>query len=353
MTNSNDHVDDLAGDVESASGGLPSVPAGLVSFVVIAYNEQLVIEATLGSIRAQRTDHPIEIVVVDDGSTDATVEIVTRISSIEPRLRLLSLGRNLGRGYGRRAGVGAARGDMIATVDADIVLPEDWLIRCLEAIPGLDAVAGTAFPDGDAVFSQRFGLTPKPVGHSVEVTGSNALYRSEVFEAVRFDARMREGEDVVLNHDLAAAGKQTRTIPGLFVHHAERKTFAATLRWMFQSGRGASRQLRTYRTVRLPDLTYFGFVGCLSYAVVRAVSNRPPRAWSPLLYLGAAATGHTARAYEWTPRRSGSFAVAILADIALMGAYFTGRIAGPPTPEATPTGQSPSAEMESARGSSS
>ena len=112
--------------------------------------------------------------------SDATPSIVEAISAEHPEVRLIRQAQNRGRGFARATGVDAAAGRYVATVDADIVLPLDWLARCLEAIDSVDAVAGTAVPDGDVTYLyNRFGLTPKVVAAATDMTGSNAVYHPE------------------------------------------------------------------------------------------------------------------------------------------------------------------------------
>ena len=125
---------------------------------------------------------------------------------------------------------------------------------------GHDAVGGTAVPDGDVAYLyRRFGLTPRVRAHTTTVAGGNGLYRREVFASVRFDPALREGEDVALNHAIERHGLSCATVPGLIVEHRENKTWGESLRWMFDSGRGATRQLLAYRQVRQPDLAAAAF----------------------------------------------------------------------------------------------
>jgi GT2 family glycosyltransferase len=305
---------------------------GLVSFVVIAYNEQAGIARTLQSILGQSAAVALEVIVIDDGSRDGTTAIVGELAARDPRVRLIELGENRGRGFARQAGVEATRGEYVATVDADIVLGTDWLARCLAALDDADAVGGRAIPDGDAAFHyRRFRLTPRIGGeHSVPVTGANAVFRADVFRKVAFDPELREGEDVAINHALTAAGTRMFMVPDLTVLHEETKSYATSLRWMFQSGRGAERQLRTYRQFRMPDLAYFVFLATVGLGLAGLLRGRRWAAFAPATFLSLTAVGHVHGAYVWTPRETPAFSGAILADTLLLLCYFAGRICGPP-----------------------
>jgi len=232
----------------------------MISFVVIAYNEENHIRRCLEAIAAQDGLGAHEIIVVDDGSTDATAEIVREMRATNDSLRLVDQ-PNRGRGAARAAGVEAAVGDLIAMVDADICLPHGWLATCLASIDGHDVVGGTAVPDGDVTFLYKtFRLTPLGAAATTMITGNNGLYRSQVFEHVRFDEQLRDGEDIDINHKLLDRGYSLICIPGLQVEHREDKSLLASVAWLYQSGRGATRQLFRYRLIRTPDIAFGGAV---------------------------------------------------------------------------------------------
>jgi glycosyltransferase involved in cell wall biosynthesis len=98
------------------SAGAPITP-GLVSVIVAAYNAAEYLEATCRSALSQ-TYAPLEVIVVDDGSTDGTAAIVERLASADPRVKLIRQ-RNLGVAAARNAAIAAARGEFIAPLDAD------------------------------------------------------------------------------------------------------------------------------------------------------------------------------------------------------------------------------------------
>lgn len=95
-----------------------------VSIVVPFYNAAPYLERSLGSACAQ-TEHDIELVCVDDGSTDAGAQVLARIAASDDRVRQVSLGHNQGRLAARLEGIRAAQGDFIMFLDADDELLHD------------------------------------------------------------------------------------------------------------------------------------------------------------------------------------------------------------------------------------
>jgi cellulose synthase/poly-beta-1,6-N-acetylglucosamine synthase-like glycosyltransferase/peptidoglycan/xylan/chitin deacetylase (PgdA/CDA1 family) len=113
---------------------------GPISVIVPAYNEAANIAATVRSLAA--SDYPyFEIIVVDDGSTDGTADIVERMA--EPGVRVLRQ-PNGGKPAALNLGIRHARGDLIAMVDGDTVFHPDALARLVQpfADPAVGAVSG-------------------------------------------------------------------------------------------------------------------------------------------------------------------------------------------------------------------
>jgi hypothetical protein len=300
-----------------------------VSLVVIAYNEANNIGRALDAITALAGLGEYEVIVVNDGSRDDTANVVRWRAARHSQIKLIDLPRNRGRGFARSTGIAAAQGELIATVDADIVLPEDWLVRAEEGLSGHDAVGGTAVPDGDSVYVyQATRLVPRVVGHTTTVTGSNALYRREVFDVIGFDPCLPDGEDVALNQESTVHGLAFGTVAGLLVEHIENKTFPESMCWLFAVGKGATRQLLTYRQIRVPDLAAGAFLAGAAAGVVAAVLISPLWLALPVLLLAAIGAQHVRSRFEAPAAQWRSVAAAIGIDSALLLAYFTGRVVG-------------------------
>jgi dolichyl-phosphate beta-glucosyltransferase len=107
-----------------------------LSVVIPAYNEERRLPSTLDAIFAWLETHSFsdaEILVVDDGSSDSTAELVADRAKSEARLRLLKNPGNRGKGYAVRHGMMEAHGDWILMSDADLSAPIAELPKLIEA----------------------------------------------------------------------------------------------------------------------------------------------------------------------------------------------------------------------------
>lgn len=170
------------------------------SVVVPAHNEADGLAATLEALGAQDVDAAYEVLVVDNASTDATAAIA-RAHGVhvvaEPRRGVCQA---------RQTGVDAARGEIIASTDADTVPPLDWLRR-LDATLSNDstlvAVAGpcryTDPPWWAAVFPPAFFVVVDRLhartGRLLYLTATNVAFRREGFPG--YDVRLTQGGDEV------------------------------------------------------------------------------------------------------------------------------------------------------------
>lgn len=120
------------------------------SIVIPAYNESARIPATLEAVVACVREHAwdVEIIVVNDGSTDATAQIVRDFAIKAPEIRLLENPGNHGKGYSVRNGVLHALGDVVMFTDSDLSAPIDEAERLFDAIAaGADIAIGSRWLD--------------------------------------------------------------------------------------------------------------------------------------------------------------------------------------------------------------
>ena len=116
------------------------------SIVVPAYNESVRIPKTLEAILAcvRQQGWQAEVVVVNDGSSDATVEVVERYMAEAPELRLLHNPGNRGKGYSVKHGMLEAKGEILLFTDADLSAPMEEAERLFAALEkGADIAIGS------------------------------------------------------------------------------------------------------------------------------------------------------------------------------------------------------------------
>jgi GT2 family glycosyltransferase len=130
----------------------------LVSVIIVSWNRREDLAVALASVRRQ--DYPsLEIVVVDNGSEDGTVEML-RSGACGP-LTLYRAERNLGASVARNIGLKVARGEFVAFMDSDAELlsPTDIsnLVRAIQARPNVGAIAPAIYTDAERKEPWFFG----------------------------------------------------------------------------------------------------------------------------------------------------------------------------------------------------
>jgi polyisoprenyl-phosphate glycosyltransferase len=105
----------------------------LLSVVAPVYDEEELIEKFVArTIAAVASAQPFELVLVNDGSSDRTPEILDRIADADPRVRVVHLSRNFGHQAALTAGLEHARGDVVAMIDADLQDPPELISEMIE-----------------------------------------------------------------------------------------------------------------------------------------------------------------------------------------------------------------------------
>jgi glycosyltransferase involved in cell wall biosynthesis len=170
------------------------------SVLIGAFNSAATLERAIDAVLAQ-TERDIEVIVVDDGSTDDSVAVARASAARDPRVQLLRMERNVGIARSLNAGIEAARAPVVAVQDADDFSAPERLERqlaVLEAYPdvavvgcrmrevderGVELAARTSFAAGDVGDAlMRFNPIPNT---------SAAFRREAVLDAGGYDPRYR------------------------------------------------------------------------------------------------------------------------------------------------------------------
>jgi hyaluronan synthase len=117
-----------------------------VSVIIACKNEEASIGRTIDCIF--QSDYPrLEVIAVNDGSTDGTLEEMRRAQARHPNLTVIDFGRNLGKRHGMAAGARAARGEILVYVDSDSFVRRNTLAHIVQdfARPEVGAVCGHAY----------------------------------------------------------------------------------------------------------------------------------------------------------------------------------------------------------------
>jgi dolichol-phosphate mannosyltransferase len=104
----------------------------LLSVVAPIYNEEQTLPEFYSRVSRALEDLPFELVLVDDGSTDGSAEILARLASEDPRVRVLSLSRNFGHQNALTAGLDYASGSAVVMLDADLQDPPELILTMLD-----------------------------------------------------------------------------------------------------------------------------------------------------------------------------------------------------------------------------
>jgi GT2 family glycosyltransferase len=272
----------------------------MVSIVIPVRNEGRTLRSCLESLFAQ--DHqPIEVIIINDGSTDDTGDI---LASYGERIQVLST-PGIGPSRGRNLGVARATGDYVAFTDGDCICERSWireLLRGFNGCPDVVGVGGTQrTPPDDSPYGQQVGAFLRAFGFAsdytrpdkeediVEVNHNptcNVLYRRTVFDRVGgFLEWLWPGEDVEFDLRVRRSGLRLMYNARAIVYHHRPGTRAKFRRMMHNYGEAQGILVRMYGPFRTIQFMPVALVGGGILAGTMALA--PPL----LLGAGALAAG--------------------------------------------------------------
>jgi len=261
-----------------------------VSVIVCTYNGGKTLDQCLRSL--QQLNYPdYEIIVVDDGSTDNTREILER----SPAVRSIHQ-TNHGLSHARNTGLNAATGELVAYTDSDCYADPEWLTHLVDQLQRTNAAAvgGPNFSPEDGWLAACVAASPGQPTHILEtdqeaehIPGCNMAFRRQALLGIGgFDYQYRKaGDDVDVCWRLQHAGMWITFAPGAFVWHHRRQTPRAFLQQ--QAGYGEAEALLRFKH---PDR--FNTRGGGKWrGVLYGPSARGIRVGKPIVERGVFATG--------------------------------------------------------------
>ena len=234
-----------------------SMTEPLISVVIPNWNSGSLLRRCLASLQSQVTDHPYEIIVVDDGSTDGSADHVADFQSA----RLIRQPRS-GASVARNRGVLEAQGSLILFLDADCAAEPDWIDEIASPLDRKEARVTVG-----RFVSRQSGLVPRLIQYELEgrfkrmkryeqndfLNSATCGFVPEIIRSHAFDPGFDKLEDLDLSFRLARSGIAIRYVPSAIVEHHHPTSFWAYLRRKFQYGRKTPRLYRLFPEKSLRD----------------------------------------------------------------------------------------------------
>lgn len=225
-----------------------------VSIIIPVYNDPSGVSGTLDSLFTSVTKHDVQMLVVDNASTDRTPDVVR--SYDDDRVTLLRETDVQSSYAARNAGIRHADSDLLAFVDADMTVSDSWLEEALDTLHATDADylacdVELTLPDDPSLAARYDRHTGFPVEQYLErqqFAPTCCLFvRRPVFEEVGlFDPRLVSGGDKEFGNRVHDAGYETAFADDATMYHPTRNSLGSLVTKDVRVGRGHAQLQRFY-----------------------------------------------------------------------------------------------------------
>ena len=263
----------------------------LVSVIVPTRNGALTLGEQLAALSAQATTHSFEVVVVDNGSTDATPTIAREWVNADGRFRLIDAGEEAGINFARNRGAIASKGDLVLFCDSDDVVDQYWVEEMAHAARHADLIGGSLNikeinrPEVQQMrpAAQPPNELPVALGFMSYATGANlGVWRPAADAVGWFDESFRStGDDIDFSWRLQLAGYRLSFAPNAVVHYRLREELKATLVQAYRYGQGDVALFRKFRGDGVARGTFTGSLKSLVWLALDGLRDLPSRQRRP------------------------------------------------------------------------
>jgi biofilm PGA synthesis N-glycosyltransferase PgaC len=228
---------------------VPLADSPPVSVLIPCFNEEENAEETM--THALALDYPeLEVIAINDGSSDGTGAVLERLAAIHPRLRVIHLAENQGKAVALRTGALLARHEILVCIDGDALLDRHaahWLVRHFVAKPGVAAVTGNPRIRNRSTILGRVQVgefscivgtikrAQKTFGRIFTVSGVITAFRRSAVHQVNYWSTDVLTEDIDITWKLYRAGWdvlfEPRAITWILMPETLRGLWKQRLRW--------------------------------------------------------------------------------------------------------------------------
>jgi glycosyltransferase involved in cell wall biosynthesis len=244
-----------------------------LSIVIPMFNEAENVEATLRRVEEALASFngAYEIIAVNDGSLDNTLEILSRLAERDEKLRIVSYSKNIGRGMALRKGFKESCGEIIVSIDADLSYSPHYIIDFVETLrkePDIDFILASPYMPGGGVKNVPFHrLWVSKWGNKIlrlampnriyTSTGIFRAYRRKVLDSLEMESDGKEIHLEILSKALAL-GYRVKERPAILTSRRRGKS-------KFKFKKTAISHL-VFSVFEKP-MIIFGFIGLLTLAI--------------------------------------------------------------------------------------
>ncbi len=244
-----------------------------ISIVIPMFNEAENVEATLNQVEKALASFQgtYEIITVNDGSLDNTLEILEKMASQNGRIKVVSYSKNFGRGMALRTGFKESRGEIVASIDADLSYNPNYIIDFMETLrieEDIDFVLASPYMPGGGVQNVPFHrLWISKLGNKIlrlampnriyTSTGIFRAYRKKVLDSLELESDGKEIHLEILSKAIAL-GFHVKEIPVVLTNRKKGRS-------KFKLRKTAISHL-AFSVFEKP-MMIFGFIGLLTLGI--------------------------------------------------------------------------------------
>jgi glycosyltransferase involved in cell wall biosynthesis len=226
----------------------------LVTVIIPVRNGEQTLPEELDALSKQTYAHPWEVVVADNGSTDATRRVCSAWKDRLPGFRVVDASDRAGSSHARNVGAAAALGELLAFCDADDVVDDNWLAALVEAARHHDLVGGTQEESrlNETAVRRSRGARARsrlvrPLGFLPFAPTSNLAVWADVYRTVGgLDVEYPQAHDVEFSWRAQVGGFDLGHAPDAVVHYRYRSTVKGVAKQAYLTGFDAVQLYRDY-----------------------------------------------------------------------------------------------------------